>query len=117
MSKRFAVPAAMALLGICLLVTSCSGAAVAGEGAGTARADQAGGRSIFIESGCGGCHTLRDAGTTGVVGPNLDRIRPDPNHVGQFVIDGGVGMPSFSGILTHEQILAVARYVADVAGY
>ena len=25
---------------------------------------------------CGGCHTLKDAGSTGNVGPNLDQLKP-----------------------------------------
>jgi cytochrome c oxidase subunit 2 len=32
------------------------------------------GRQVFIQSGCGGCHTLKDANTTGQVGPDLDGI-------------------------------------------
>jgi sulfite dehydrogenase len=99
------------------LATSCGGAAVAGTNAGTARSDQVAGRTIFVEAGCGACHTLRDAGTTGLVGPNLDQITPPTDHVAQFEINGGVGMPSFDGILTHAQIMAVARYVAAVSGY
>ena len=30
------------------------------------------GAQIFVETGCGSCHTLAAAGTTGTVGPNLD---------------------------------------------
>lgn len=30
------------------------------------------GRAIFTEQGCGGCHALADAGTTGGTGPELD---------------------------------------------
>ncbi len=32
------------------------------------------GRSLFQQNGCGGCHTLGDAGAAGQVGPNLDHI-------------------------------------------
>lgn len=32
------------------------------------------GRQIFTQSGCGGCHILTDANTTGQVGPSLDGI-------------------------------------------
>jgi cytochrome c oxidase subunit 2 len=35
-------------------------------------ADQ--GRQIFIRSGCGGCHALKDANATGQVGPSLEGI-------------------------------------------
>lgn len=100
-----------------LVATACTGTAVAGYRAGTAASDDAAGRTIFIDAGCGACHALRDAGTTGIVGPNLDRITPPERHVAQFVLDGGVGMPSFSGILTPEQVEAVARYVETASGF
>jgi len=32
------------------------------------------GRSVFIANGCGGCHTLDDAGAAGQVGPSLNAI-------------------------------------------
>ena len=34
------------------------------------------GKQIFAASGCGGCHTLSDAGASGTVGPNLDDAKP-----------------------------------------
>ena len=108
----------MAVLTVCVFAAAaCSGTEIAGDDAGTAREGLSAGRSIFVQSGCGACHVLRDAGTTGRAGPNLDRIHPDQNHVGQFVLNGGVGMPSFGDVLTHEQILTVARYVAEASGY
>ena len=30
------------------------------------------GRELFFQMGCGSCHRFRDAGSTGVIGPNLD---------------------------------------------
>ncbi len=45
--------------------------------AGDAEGDPAAGKEIFVGSaGCGGCHTLSDAGTSGTVGPNLDSLQP-----------------------------------------
>src|SRR5262245_8862333 len=35
------------------------------------------GSSIYVSSGCGGCHTLAAANSTGTVGPNLDQLKPD----------------------------------------
>jgi cytochrome c oxidase subunit II len=32
------------------------------------------GRAVFTNNGCGSCHTLAAAGSTGTVGPNLDRL-------------------------------------------
>src|SRR5215218_3648269 len=52
------------------------GGAVAGGGGGGGETAAAGqGKAIFTgEGGCGACHTLAAAGTTGTVGPKLDGI-------------------------------------------
>lgn len=73
------------------------------------------GKQIFITK-CGGCHTLKDAGTTGTQGPNLDLLKPPFAVVKNQVIKGGGIMPAFKGVLTDAQINAVAKYVADHAG-
>jgi cbb3-type cytochrome c oxidase subunit III len=73
------------------------------------------GKQIFITK-CGGCHTLKDAGTTGTQGPNLDLLKPPFARAKTQVIKGGGIMPAFKGVLTDAQINAVARYVADHAG-
>src|SRR4051794_10369636 len=43
-----------------------------GGGGGAGATDTAAGKQIFTSTGCGGCHTLKDAGTNGTVGPNLN---------------------------------------------
>jgi cbb3-type cytochrome c oxidase subunit III len=73
------------------------------------------GKDIFVAN-CGSCHTLKNAGTSGSVGPNLDQLRPDLSRVQRQVINGGGVMPAFKGTLTPAQITAVAKYVASVAG-
>ena len=42
---------------------------------GASGADLAAGKAAFTAT-CGGCHTLKDAGTTGNVGPDLDSLAP-----------------------------------------
>jgi cytochrome c2 len=37
-------------------------------------ADAKDGKQIFTAAGCGGCHTLSDAGTNGSIGPNLNEL-------------------------------------------
>ncbi len=32
------------------------------------------GKSVFVSSGCGSCHTLKAAGASGTVGPDLDKL-------------------------------------------
>jgi cbb3-type cytochrome c oxidase subunit III len=73
------------------------------------------GKDIFVAN-CGSCHVLKDAGTSGTVGPNLDQLKPPESRVQQQVINGGGGMPAFKGTLTSAQITAVAKYVSSVAG-
>ena len=34
------------------------------------------GGQVFGQNGCGSCHTLKAAGTTGTVGPDLDKVLP-----------------------------------------
>jgi cbb3-type cytochrome c oxidase subunit III len=73
------------------------------------------GKDIFTAN-CGSCHTLKDAGTTGNVGPNLDQLKPSQAIAQKQVTNGGGGMPAFKGTLTAAQIMAVAKYVSSVAG-
>ena len=73
------------------------------------------GKDIFTAN-CGSCHTLKDAGTNGTVGPNLDQLKPDQTRVQNQVIHGGGAMPAFKRTLSPDQITAVAKYVSSVAG-
>lgn len=82
----------------------------------TAPATAASGEQLFTSVGCSNCHTLAAAGAKGHVGPNLDTVKPSTAKVVAQVTHGGGGMPAFAGQLSTEQIAAVARYVARVAG-
>ena len=73
------------------------------------------GKDIFTAN-CGSCHTLKDAGTSGTVGPDLDQLKPAEARVKRQVTNGGAVMPAFKGTLTAAQIDAVAKYVSSVAG-
>jgi cbb3-type cytochrome c oxidase subunit III len=73
------------------------------------------GKSIF-EKKCASCHTLKDAGATGTIGPNLDQLMPSFPVAQKQVTNGGAAMPAFKGQLTKAQIDAVAKYVSSVAG-
>ena len=43
-----------------------------GTGGYSTEGNQTVGKELFLQGGCGGCHTLADAGTAGTIGPNLD---------------------------------------------
>ena len=74
------------------------------------------GKAVFASAGCTGCHTLKAAGATGTVGPNLDQAKPPYDLVVTRVTNGLGGMPSFKGQLSSQQIQDVAAYVSSVAG-
>jgi mono/diheme cytochrome c family protein len=71
------------------------------------------GKEIFLEAGnCAACHTLSDAGSNAMIGPNLNEIRPDVSRI-LMAVKNGIGvMPAMEGILSNEEIEAVAHYVS-----
>jgi len=81
-----------------------------------AAGNAAAGKQVFASAGCGGCHTLADAGTTGAVGPNLDDKKPSYELALDRVTNGLGGMPPFKDTLTEQQIADVAAYVSQAAG-
>jgi cbb3-type cytochrome c oxidase subunit III len=112
-------------------------AAIAATGCGTTGLPEAGsgdttqGRELF-KAKCGQCHTLADAGTRGVIGPNLDDafrqsradglgdvtiqsvVRDQIAYPVEHPTTGAPGMPA--DIVTGEDADSVALYVASVAG-
>ena len=74
------------------------------------------GAQVFASAGCGSCHTLKAAGATGAIGPNLDEVRPSAASVSAIVRSGAGAMPSFADKLSGAQIAAVGSYVSSVAG-
>jgi mono/diheme cytochrome c family protein len=75
------------------------------------------GKAIF-SANCASCHTLKAAGASGEIGPNLDELMPDEETVEKQVITGGGPMPAFGNkeILTAEEITTVSEYVSAEAG-
>lgn len=116
--------ACVALIAV-LAATGC-GTVGTGEGGAAAR-----GKQLFVE-GCGSCHVLADAGTKGIIGPNLDDgfataradglgektiravVRNQIAYPVEEPVSGAPGMPA--DIYTGEDADAVSAYVAAVAG-
>ena len=74
------------------------------------------GKEIFLNAGnCATCHSLKDAGSNAMVGPNLNQIRPDIGRVKNAVLNGIGVMPAYQGILSSEEIDAVSHYVYESA--
>ena len=84
-----------------------------GGGGDTASAGGGGGKELFSNT-CGGCHTLKAAGTGGQVGPNLDELKPDVERVKQAIAQGPGVMPE--NLYEGAEADAVAQFVADSAG-
>ncbi|MEW6706274.1 MAG: cytochrome c [Pseudomonadota bacterium] len=102
------------LLAMALAAAGALPCAAAGDAALLAQ-----GRALFnggAKPACALCHTLKDAGSEGAVGPVLDELQPDAQRVAKALRDGVGAMPSFAATLSDEQIEALALYVSTVAG-
>jgi cytochrome c oxidase subunit II len=94
-------------------------------GGGAAAPD---GKTLFTEEGCGGCHALADAGTTGGTGPDLDQVLPDKSaaFIEQSIVDpnaeiargfsANIMPPNFGQTLPPAELDALVKYLDDVAG-
>ena len=80
------------------------------------KGDSKKGSSVYSSAGCGSCHTLAAAHSTGTIGPNLDALKPDYRAVTAQVTNGGAAMPAFKSKLSAQQIADVAAYVVDSTG-
>ena len=60
---------------------------------------------------CGVCHALQAAGSVGNIGPNLDQLKPQMFQIITAVTNGIGVMQAWEGILTYEEIEAVAYYI------
>ena len=107
-----------------LIVAAIAAIAIKDEGAsssaevGTSGDEEA--RELFVTN-CGSCHTLAQAGTDGVVGPNLDDLlgqgTPEGNEPRVLTaIERGINGRMPAGILAGEQAEQVAAFVASEAG-
>lgn len=77
------------------------------------------GKKLFTQlatPACALCHTLRDAGSQGAVGPVLDELRPDAARVENALHNGLGNMPAYKDSLSEAQIQALALYVSRASG-
>jgi len=110
-----------------LVVSGCGTTGLSDAGAG----DTARGKELFLQK-CASCHVLADAGSPGVIGPNLDDafaqsradglgdatirsvVRGQIAYPVEEPTTGQTGMPA--DLVTGEDAESVAAYVASVAG-
>ncbi len=98
-------------IALALVLTVASVLTAVAWAGGSSESAAPNGKALFKKN-CGSCHTMKNAGTKGSFGPNLDRLRPSRALVARQVTSGGGGMPSFKGKLSKAQINAIATYVA-----
>jgi mono/diheme cytochrome c family protein len=103
----------MALVALAVLAAPFAPAALAADDAERG-AHIALGKQLFEDWGCGSCHTLKDAGAVGHVGPSFDGDTALTKEFAVSRITYGQGaMPSFSS-MTDEEIDALADYILAV---
>src|SRR3954471_22313376 len=94
------------------VLAGCGGDSGSG-GSNSAKKSGTDGKALFAGT-CGGCHTLKDAGTTGTFGPSLDQLKPDEARVEHAIATGPGAMPE--GLYKGAQAKAIAEYVSGAAG-
>ena len=68
------------------------------------------GKILFVAA-CGGCHTLKAAGTHGTKGPNLAEEPKSFGGIVEQIVYGGEGMPALGQGLSHPQVRDIAAFV------
>ena len=115
MLDRLATSARRGAIGAILAGLACGAASGADDDA----AMMALGKTLFTVGAvppCALCHTLKDAGATGAIGPAFDDLQPGPDQVIAALKSGIGAMPSYRGNLSDEQMRALARYVSKASG-
>ena len=86
------------------------------------------GAQVFANNGCGGCHTLAAAGSSGVTGPNLDEVLPgqDAEKIKEDIVDPNKeiaqGYPAnvmpqeYEKTIPPEELEALVEYLLESAG-
>jgi mono/diheme cytochrome c family protein len=92
--------------------------AVTADGSAPPPGDVVAGKAVFASAGCGGCHTLADAGATGTIGPDLDQhvAVMGADGIASVIRRGRLGMPAFGGRLSEDEIRDVSAYLRQFAG-
>jgi mono/diheme cytochrome c family protein len=86
------------------------------------------GAQVFANNGCGGCHTLKAAGSGGVTGPNLDEVLPgqsetmihesvvNPNAVIAKGYPPNVMPQNFEQLLSEKELEDLVKYLSESTG-
>jgi mono/diheme cytochrome c family protein len=130
MTRRVAIPlaaglAAAAVAFVFVLLATRGDEEVSSAPTPAARAagrpDPAGGRLVFAQMGCGSCHTLRAAGSKGVIGPSLDAALPRHTRasVQAKIVSPGTGSvmpPDFAQRMSFADLQALVDFLMAARG-
>jgi cytochrome c oxidase subunit 2 len=114
---------------------AAGGGEAGGEGEGEGEGEETGGeaaapdgKTLFTETGCGGCHALADAATTGGAGPDLDEVLADQDagFIEESIVnpdaeiaegfDAGLMPKAYGNQLTPPELEALVKYLDEVTG-
>jgi mono/diheme cytochrome c family protein len=116
------------IAGIALLAVLVVPTALAQRTAGPSAKDLAAGKATFIST-CSACHTLKQAGAAGQIGPNLNKVKPAPTLALYIkaITNGGASimtkaqvakyttqMTPYKNVLSATQIKQIAEYLDSV---
>ena len=62
---------------------------------------------------CAACHSLKAAGAKGVVGPNLDELRPDAQRIRTALAQGVGAMPAYADQLSDAEVTALVAFITS----
>ena len=74
------------------------------------------GKRLFIETAsppCGVCHSLEAAGAKGVIGPDLDALKPDARRIRTAIAQGVGAMPAYAEQLTDPEVTALVDFITS----
>lgn len=97
------------------------------------KGDAKSGEALFTSQGCGGCHTFKPAGTSGNVGPDLDKLAQYAKSANQGSLEQFTAesisnpsayvekgyqptMPDFGQTLSKQQIADLVAYLTQNQG-
>jgi mono/diheme cytochrome c family protein len=98
------------------------------ETAAAPEGDPAAGKEVFAGAGCGSCHALTAAGSTGNVGPSLDEVLPamSPDEIHKQIVDPnsqitegfapGIMPEDFGQRLSDEELANLVAFLAQAGG-
>jgi mono/diheme cytochrome c family protein len=74
------------------------------------------GRQLFnhaTQPSCATCHSLDAAGAKGVIGPNLDKLKPDAQRIRAALAQGVGAMPSYAEQLSDNEVSALVDFITQ----